>query len=355
MRAPVIATLAVAVWACGGPPTPEPPAGTGDSPATVDSLAEERIVVLRAGPLHLDPDEASPAVTDVPAGTLLRVVTDSAGGDGWVRVATWDDRRGWIPVARLAPAGLWAHYGRALGGVSAVLLRPAYPVDETRWAVEAPLGSPGITPVSTVWVLDDSASAVRITAIDSVENFCGAELHRFGILAGRAEGEEWPLLEEGRIAAPSGGPPAARAVPVGPFEPDAALVRLAETEAAELMPAAGPPESTAWAALGPDAAWVSLSWPFEDQAQGISQRAAALVFRRSGSGWERASSIAPTPSTAMIPTAAWQPLAAYSTGGVEHPTLLLLETREYEGAHLDIWIERGDGYQRIYEGYYWGC
>jgi hypothetical protein len=221
--------------------------------------------------------------------------------------------------------------------------------------VEAPFGSPGITPASTGWLLSDSTSAIRITAIDSVENICGGELHRFGVLDRRESGEHWPLLEAGGIAVPSGTRPVAAALTVGPLVPDSVLLRLAVEGASELAPAAGSPESTEWVALGPDAAWAALSWTFEDEALGISQRAVALVFRRSPTGWERVSAIAPHSSTAEIPTAAWRPVAAYSTGGASHPTLLLLEAREYEGAHLDVWIERGDGYQRIYEGYYWGC
>ena len=348
------ALLILALHGCDGSPAPEPQA-VADTAAQADSTGEERVVVLRSGPLHLEPDDGSPGITDVIAGTLLRALPDSAGATGWVRVATWDDRRGWIPVARLVPVELWAHYGRALGGVSPALLRPAYPVDGGRWAVEAPLGSPGITPASTGWLLSDSASAIRITAIDSVENICGGELHRFGVLDRSESGEHWPFLEAGRIATPSGTRPVAAAVTVGPLVPDSVLLRLAREGASELEPAAGAPESTEWVALGPDAAWAALSWPFEDEALGISQRAVALVFRRSPTGWERVSAIAPAPSTAEIPTAAWRPVAAYSTGGASHPTLLLLEAREYEGAHLDVWIERGDGYQRMYEGYYWGC
>ena len=352
MRNQAFALFAAAAWACGGSPNPEPPAGS-DS-AAVDSAARESIVVLRTGPLHLEPEVASPGITDVAAGTLLRVVGDSGEAEGWVRVATWDDRRGWIPAERLVSTTLWAHYAQALGGVSPGSLRPAYPVDGGRWGVEAPTGSPGITSASTAWLVGDTTESVRVTAIDSVENICGGELHRFGILEGRAGGSVWPLLEVGRIAAPSGGRPVTRTVPVGPLDPDSTLVRLAREAAAELAPGAGPPESTAWLSLGPDAAWSAMSWPFEGQAEGISQRAAAVVFRRAGSGWERAASIAPTRSTAMIPTAAWRPVAAYSTGA-QHPTLLLLEAREYEGAHLDLWIDRGEGYVRIYEGYYWGC
>lgn len=354
MRGAVLVLAAAGLWACGGSPTPAPPA-SDSAPAAADSLSEERVVVLRAGPLHLEPDASSPGVTEVPAGGLLSAIPDSSGREGWVRVATWDDRRGWIPAERLVPSRLWAHYGRALGGVSPVLLRPAYPVDARRWAVEAPVGSPGFTSASTAWLLGDSATAVRVAAIDSVENVCGGELRRVGILDARAGGRPGPLLEAGRIAAPSGGRPAASRVAVGPFEPDPALASMAAAAATDLVSGAGAPASTDWAALGPDAVWVALAWPEEDAGSGISQRAAALVFRRTESGWERVSGIAPQPSTAAIPTAAWRPVAALSTEGSIHPTILLLEARETEGAHLDIWVERGGGYQRIYEGYYWGC
>jgi hypothetical protein len=48
-------------------------------------------------------------------------------------------------------------------------------------------------------------------------------------------------------------------------------------------------------------------------------------------------------------------VGAFATGPSGYPTILLLEAFEYEGAHLDIWIERGGRYERIYEGYYHGC
>lgn len=318
------------------------------------------MVVLRAGPLHLERDIDSPGVTEVPAGVLLRVVADTAdsAGDAWVRVATWDDRRGWIPATRLMEAGMWARYGRELGGVSPILLRPAYPVEGGRWAVEAPLGSPGFTPASSAWVLGDSAREARVVEIDSLENLCDGERYRFGALDRAATAEHWPFLEGGLLAAPSGARPTSRWMSIGPLDPDPALVELARSTAAELgPPGAGgpaPPESIEWAALGETAAWAALSWPFEDAQQGHAQLGAALVFRRASGGWELAGRVALTPSTAEIPSPAWRPVAAYATGAA-FPTLLLLKTLEYEGAHLDIWIAREDVYERIYRGYYWGC
>ena len=181
MRLSSLVLLTVAL-ACGR--SAEPPDNGGGpadgAGATVDSASGTQVVVLRAGPLHVEPDEDSPGITDVPAGMLLRAVDEHAP-QGWVRVATWDDRRGWIPESRLIPRELWAHYGRALGGISPVLLRPAYPVEGGRWVVEAPMGSPGFTPASSAWLLGDPAE-IRVVAIDSIENACGGERYRAGVL-----------------------------------------------------------------------------------------------------------------------------------------------------------------------------
>ena len=327
--------------------------------AQPDSASRERVVVLRAGPLHLERDPDSPGVTEVQAGALLAVVPDSAAGDDWIRVATWDDRRGWIEASRLMDPEQWSHYGRALGGVSPILLRPAYPVEGGRWAVEAPLGSPGLTSVSTAWLLGDSTRGARVVEIDSLENICGGERHRFGALDLRFTADHWPLLEEGLLVTPSGSRPTIRRLAVGPLDPEPALVEHTRRAAEELGPsgATGPvvPESIDWFALGEDAAWAALSWQVEDAATGQAQLASALVFHRTGDGWERVGTLGPAASSAEIPTPAWRPVAAYATGAAGFPTLLLLEGLEYEGAHLDIWIERGDRYERIYEGYYWGC
>jgi hypothetical protein len=110
-----------------------------------------------------------------------------------------------------------------------------------------------------------------------------------------------------------------------------------------------------WAALGEEAAWASLSWQSEDPITGRAQLASAIVFRRGPDGWEPVAALGPAPSSAEIPTPAWRPVGAFATGPPAFPTVLLLEALEYEGAHLDIWIERSGRYERIYEGYYWGC
>jgi hypothetical protein len=254
-------------------------------------------------------------------------------------------------------SGLWSHFAEALGGVTPVLLRPAYPVEGGRWAIEAPLGSSGFTQASTTWLLADSAWAARVVGIDSIENICGGERHRFGRTDAPAAGEYYPVLEAGVLAAPSGSRPSARRLPIEALDPEPALAALAARIAGELGPpgAAGPPEAIEWMSLGPDAAWAALSWRDENPDTGQAQLAAALVFRRGDGGWEHVTTMAPAPSSAEIPSPAWRPVAAYSTSGSAAPTLLLVEAFEYEGAHLDIWIERGAGLARIHEGYYWGC
>jgi hypothetical protein len=316
-----------------------------------DSPARERVVVLQAGPLHLAPGPDSPGIAVVPAGALLEVVPDTSGGDAWVRVATWDDRHGWLPVSRIMQPEQWAQYGRALGGVSPVLVRPAYPVEGGRWAVEAPVGSAGLTTASTAWLLADSALGYRVVGIDSVENLCGGERHRFAVLDRGSDAEEWPRLEEGLLATPSGGRPVARRLAVGPLEPDPVLAALARRTALDRPP----PASIEWSTLGEEAAWAALSWPAEDPASGQAQQALALVFRRSADEWDLAGMVAPTGSSASIPTPAWRPVAAYATGAATFPTILLLQGFEYEGAHLDVWIERGGRYEQLYRGYSWGC
>jgi len=349
----LIASLALA--GCGVEP-PRPAGGDG-LPDTAVAADRARLVVLRATQLRLEPDSTSPGVVDVPGGTLLRVAPESAGAaeEGWVRVATWDDRRGWLPASLVVEARLWAHYGEALGGVSPGLLRPAYPVEGGRWGVEAPFHSPGFTQASSAWLLGDSARAARIVEIDSIENVCGEERHRFAVTDRIAAAEQWPLLDVGVIAAPSGRRPAARLLAIHQLVPHPALAELAGRVAAGLgPPGGGDPASIEWLAFGEDAAWATFSWPSEDAATRRWQFAAALVLRRSPDGWELAGTVPVTPSSAEIPTPAWRPVAAYSTGtGIA--SILLLESFEYEGAHLDVWIERGGEYLRLYQGYYWGC
>ena len=328
-----------------------------DGAAPPDSAPRERVVVLTAGPLHLEPDSTSPGVTQVQAGAILDLVPEAPAETGWVRVATWDDRRGWLPASRLIEQSQWAHYGQALGGVAPALVRVAYPVEGGVWGVEAPLGTPGITPASTAWLVGDSAVGIRVTAIDSLEDVCSGELHRFGILDARSSGGDLPRLDEGRLMTPSGNRPTIRRLPPGRLDPGAELTGLLVAAARELAPSGSDPgaATVSWEALGSESAWASLSWPSEDPATGRAQLASAVVFRRGRDGWERAASLGPHPSSAEIPTPAWRPVGAFATGTSGFPTILLLEALEYEGAHLDIWIERGGRYQRIYEGYYWGC
>ena len=294
---------------------------------------------------------------EVPAGALLDVVPEGAGEAGWVRVATWDDRRGWLPANRLMEQSQWAHYGQALGGVAPSLLRPGYPVEGGFWAVEAPLGTPGITPASTAWLVGDSAVETKVTAIDSLEDVCSEKLHRFGILDAGSTAADFPRLEDGRLVTPSGSRPTARRLTLGPLEPDAELTALLDSAAAELAPPGVDPKSASveWATLGEGAAWAALSWPAEDPSTGRAQIASAIVLRRAPGGWERVATLGPLASSAEIPTPAWRPAGVFVTGPSDLPTILLLEALEYEGAHLDIWIERGGRYERIYEGYYWGC
>lgn len=353
-RPPILLLLWVLSPAFGCGPASDIPEIGAPPP---DSVARERLVVLTAGPLHLEPDSASPGVLDVQGGAILEVVPEGPAETGWVRVATWDDRRGWIPASRLIEQSQWAHYGQALGGVAPTLVRVAYPVEGGFWAVEAPLGTPGITPASTAWLLGDSVVGTRVTAIDSLEDICSEELHRFGILDARFSGGNLPRLEEGRLVTPSGSRPTIRRLAVRPLDPGAELRELLSGAARELAPRGSDPEapSVEWAALGEESAWASLSWPAEDPASGRAQLAAAVVFRRGRDGWERAAALGPAPSSAEIPTPAWRVAGAFATGSSGYPTILLLEALEYEGAHLDIWIERGGRYERIYEGYYHGC
>lgn len=340
--------------ACNSPPGAE---RGGEPAAPADTAPRARVVVLQSGPLHLEPDPDSPAVTRLQAGALLEVVDDDGGG-AWVRVATWDDRQGWLPASRVMEPEQWSEYGRALGGVSPILARPAYPVAGGRWAVEAPTGSAGLTTASTTWLLGDSARGVRIVEIDSLENVCGGERYRFAALDLPAAAGDRPRLEQGLLLTPSGSRPTARRLAVRPLEPDDGLVALARRAAGELSAAgteSSTPVSAEWLALGGDAVWAALSWTDGDAASGRAQRALALVFRRTAGGWQRAGAIGPAGSSATIPTPAWRPVAAYATGAATFPTILLLQRNEYEGAHLDVWIEREGWYERAYAGYYWGC
>ena len=175
-RPPILLLLWLALRVAGCGPASE--TTEGEAPAPSDSTGRHRIVVLTAGPLHLEPDSASPGVLEVQAGAVLDIVTEGNAEAGWVRVATWDDRRGWLPAARLMEQAQWAHYAGALG-VAPTLVRPGYPVEGGTWGVEAPLGTPGITAASTAWLVGDSAVETRVTAIDSLENARAPERFQF--------------------------------------------------------------------------------------------------------------------------------------------------------------------------------
>ncbi|HUP00485.1 MAG TPA: hypothetical protein VM737_03065 [Gemmatimonadota bacterium] len=386
------ALLAGLLVACGGDPGEMVERDAGERDAVVPDAGESHalaVLPLRPVALRIAPAPDAPPSIEVAAGTSLTFVRDSqpegAGGNRWLEVATWDDRRGWAPAEELLEADLWIHYQRALGGAPPHTLRPAYPVRGS-WAVEAPAWSTGITPISTVWLVGDSAWSARVAAIDTLADGCpGGGGHRLALLgdaaggAGRGRGASGaagtPDLERAVLAAPAGAAPSARALAVRSLpdvEPelaraalDAARALVAETPG---DPGGGTGDPEVWyARVGEEALWAVLRWPAT--GAGPAGRTAALVLEPRQDRWHarRLAVVAslPSPETVAPPagtppattTPAGPPLrliGAYATGGAG-PTLLLVEALEYGTSRVDLYLAGADDFRRLRAGYDWGC
>lgn len=337
--------------------------------------ADSTRVVLVGGPLRIRPAGDGAAVADIAAGTVLREVGDTTiGSTPWVRLATWDDRKGWMPRSAVLQAGLWAHYSDALGGVAVISLRPAYPIGEGRWAAEAPYPSPDFMPSAAAWLAGDSLIHARVTERDTMTVECTGARYPLAVLdrADRAGTRRGVRLEEGALALPASGEPKGRAFPVAPLEPDEGLLRAVEgavRAAVEAGPAGEIPEDAEappvvdagprldWRGLGPDAAWAVAYWnPFEGREAEImpGRWGAAFLAVRDGSGWSVQTVVPLDWAFVGSESPPWRLLAAVATVP-GRPTLLAVEAVEYEGARVDLYLADDTGYRRFYRGFYWGC
>jgi len=320
--------LAVLVLACG---ERRPDAG---APAAADT-SEPVVVAIHGLVLRAAPADTAGEAFEVAAGNPLRV-REMRGG--WLRLATWDDRVAWAPEAALVDLALWAHYQDALGGAPLSDLRPAYPLGDGRWGVEAPPPSPGVVTTGSLWIVGGEPLSANLAGVDEVPNSCGRP-YRIGILAeapGPARGGS-PDLGRARIATTAAPGSTLQPLAAGPAEPDsaaqAAIRRLADT--AGLEPAA-------WHALGDAALWVTLAAP--DGA-----RIAAVVVVAG-----EARLVVP-PHPALGPPEALRPVLGFATAGDARPTILLVERPGAAGTRLEAYVARELDYRRFYQGYAWGC
>lgn len=365
------------VAACGdGAPEGQPaPADTAaaDTAGTADSVR----IVLVTGALRLEPAAGAAAVTEVAAGTVLRIVGDTGiGRRRWVRLATWDDRMGWMSEREVLDAGLWSHYAGTLGGIAPVALRPAYPVGDGRWAAERPFPSPDLDPPGDVWLAGDSLVSTATVERDTMTVECTGERHSLAILerGARATSGRGVRLEDGVLAIPASREPTARPLLVGPLDPDAGL-REAVADAARAALETGPPDEPPadtdappppapatpplldWRAVGQDAAWAVAYWnPFEGREAEImpGRWGVAFLALRDETGWA-VRTVLPLGWSSVGPDAPpWRLLAAVATVP-GRPTLLAIEVLGYEGARIDLHLADDAGFRRFYRGFYWGC
>lgn len=339
-------SLGVAV-ACADEPAAD---SSGDVTSAVTEPA--KVVALEQLALRISPEDGAAVVTMVSAGTPLARLADSLppapGSSRWLRVATWDERSGWVPADRTIDAGRWAGYATALGGAP-IALRAAYPIDG-EWAVEAPPYSSGITPISTVWVLGDSAWSARIAAIDTVAG-CRGATHRIAWLDAVPAGGAAPDLTRAGLALPASHRPAATRLAVAPLAtPEARLKAAALDEAGRRF---APPEvPRVWFyRVGQADRWVTLRWA---GPAGVVDTAAALLLQPDGAGWRAATVVAPSGTRAAADRSPLVPTAAYETV-VGQATLFLVNVVDSIGARVDIHLAGVGGYQRLRVGYNWGC
>lgn len=380
MSRPFLFLLSCLVAACGdGAERESAPveAAAADTTAAGAEATDSARIVLVPGALRLEPVAGAAAVTDVAAGTILRIVGDTTvGSDRWVRLATWDDRTGWISEAEVLDGGLWSHYAGALGGIAPVALRPAYPIGGGAWAVERPFPSPDLDPPGDVWLAGDSLVSTAAVRRDTMTVGCTGERHPLVILERgvRAASGRGVRLDDGVLAIPASREPTARPLFVGPLEPDDEL-REAVAGAARAALEAGPrgevgtdpevpppPDPAAapvldWRAVGPDGAWAVAYWnPFEGREAGAmpGRWGTAFLAVRGEPGWT-VRTVLPLDWSSVGPDAPpWRLLAALATVP-GRATILAIEVVEYEGARIDLHLADDAGFRRFYRGFYWGC
>lgn len=338
--------LGVAI-ACGG--------GDGDAPDADSEAARssepEWVVPVRVVHLRVEPDPEAESVTTVATGTPLERVDGTSNPPGWVGVATWDDRRGWVDAEALVSPAVWSHYERALGGFPPSELRPAYPV-EGGWLVEIPYGSPSFYVDAGAFVLADSTRRARVTRIGTVT--CAGETHRVAWLdGGRSDGTLQPELDRARIALPAGGSPAVEALGVEPVaRPDSARVD-AVMEAVERSEARV--DRVTWWRIDGGSVWATVAWESE------GPREAAFVALPPAAGEEGIEVhpvVAPRRRDARRNRrigADPRPVFAYGTTGTTRPTLFVVASDHYDGERVELYFARPDDYGLLWTGYAWSC
>ncbi|MBW3660259.1 MAG: hypothetical protein KY397_01320 [Gemmatimonadetes bacterium] len=371
MRLRVLPVLLAMGAACGGEPPESGPVPADTAQPDPAATAERVRIVLVAGPLRSRPAAAAPAVTEAAAGTTLRLVSDTTAASGrWLRLATWDDRKGWMPEDAVLDAGLWTHYVETLGGATPAALRPAYPMSGGRWGAEKPFPSPDLDPPAEVWLAADSLVHSRVVGRDTLRYECTGARHSMAVLERGIPGAGRP--DGGAIAIPASRPPAGRTLPVGALDPEAGLLEaIADATDAALAAAPSrrvpedalpPPEPgaearLAWRAVGEDGAWAVATWhPSRGREAGTmpGRWAGAFLAIRGAGGWS-VRTVLPLQWTTVAPAAPpWRLLAAVATVP-GRPTLLAVESLQPEGSRIDLLLADERGFRRLYAGFYRGC
>jgi hypothetical protein len=345
----VTLTIALLTFAGAGcSDDPRAPESTSESDETaVDTFAT--VVPFHGLSLRTQPSPEAEGILEAAPGTPLRVL--EARPD-WLRVAMWDGRAGWVPERETFELPLWVHYQEALGGIPPSDLRPAYPLADGRWAVEAPFPS-GMMTDSRVWVDGEPASALGVAAILDVPSACGPR--RLAILvdrpapgteavvtprrAGRMRAADEPRLDLARMAAPGAPSPRLYRLMPAPATPTPAQAQAVSTERVRVPS----PNEVEWLAIGEGAFWVRSA---------ATSGATALLVLDDGADTKVQVVVAPdaAPETTDVLL-----LHTFSTGAGARPSLFVVERSGSHGRWIEIYAARADDVRRLYTGYVWGC
>lgn len=339
-----LAILAIAGIACRNEGDRE----DAGKPSRTESVEREWVVPLRAVELRVEPDPASGSVTTAAAGRPLERI-EEPGPEAWVRVATWDDRRGWVETGEVVTPAVWSHYERALGGIPPNELRPAYPV-EGGWLVEIPYGSPSFYEGGGAYVLADSAMLAGVTRIGAVRR-CAGEPRRVAWLDGGRTGSEFrPPVDRARAALPAGGVPGVRGLVVATTSRPGSRIVDAVTRSAE--DAGARLERVSWWRVEGGTVWATVEWT----SDGPREAAFVALPVEEGSDVDVRTVVAPRPvgEDGTFGRGS-RPVFAYETNGVARPTLFVVASDHYDGGRVDLYVARPEDYGRVWTGYSWSC
>jgi len=346
----------------------EPAAEPGAKAPGADTTAAEdvRVVALRGLGLRVEPSESSPVSIEAAAGSPIRLVESR---DGWLRLATWDDRTGWAPETETVDLALWIHYQQALGGAPLSDLRPGYPLGDGRWGVEGPPPSPGVMTAASVWVLGPETAAAGVVDAANVPSSCGGAL-RFGLLgeapAGSGATGGMPVLARARLVTTAAPAPSLAGLEPRIASPEPSQVLAVRAIADSLLaafgaaltaerPAAAPARfaPAEWLALGEGALWATLAGEPGRERPNADSWAAAVVVLGDGADPEVRLVVPPYRAPALPP--ALRPVIAFSTTGDGRPTLFVVHRLDYEGQRIELYVARERDVRLFYRGYAWGC